>query len=167
MKIMVFLHGTVIMHRGGLGKSPNERGEQVEENEESVHRYEDYVPVDNAIKKLRKWQQQGAEIIYLSSHQSEEDTRKGRKVLSNYNFPDAPVLYRRGKETYAEIAERVMPDILVEDNCESIGGESEMTFPRVKPQKKKLIKSIIVNEFSGIDNLPDDINQLRRFTETR
>ena len=60
-----------------------------------------------------------------------------------------------------------MPDILVEDNCESIGGESEMTFPRVKPQKKKLIKSIIVNEFSGIDNLPDDINQLRRFTETR
>ena len=46
MKIMVFLHGTVIMHRGGLGKSPNERGEQVEENEESVHRYEDYVPVE-------------------------------------------------------------------------------------------------------------------------
>ena len=61
-------------------------------------------------------------------------------MLSNYNFPDAPVLYRHGKETYAEIAERVIPDVLIEDNCESIGGEVEMTFPHINPQKKKLIK---------------------------
>jgi len=26
-----------------------------------------------------------------------------------------------------------------------------------------LIKSIVVKEFSGIDNLPDDINQLKEF----
>lgn len=163
MKIMVFLHGTAIMHKSGLGKTPDERGKQVEENEESVHRYDDYVPVGNADRKLRMWVQQEAEIVYLSSHQNEEDIRKDIKVLSTYNFPDAPVLYRHGKETYAEIAERVMPDVLIEDNCESIGGESEMTFPHINPQKKKLIKSIVVNEFSGIDDLPDDINQLKKF----
>lgn len=163
MKIMVFLHGTAIMHKSGLGKTPDERGKQVEENEESVHRYEDYVPVGNADKKLRMWVQQGAKIVYLSSHQSEEDIRKDIKVLSTYNFPDASVLYRRGKETYAEIAERVMPDVLIEDNCESIGGESEMTFPYINTQKKKLIKSIVVNEFSGIDHLPSSLDELLHF----
>ncbi len=161
---MVFLHGTAIMHKSGLGKTPEERGKQVEENEESVRQYEDYIPVDNADEKLRMWQQQGAEIIYLSSHQKEDDIEKDVKVLLNYNFPDGPVLYRRGKETYAEIAEKIMHDVLIEDNCKSIGGESEMTFPHINPQKKKLIKSIVVNEFSGIDDLPDDINQLRKFT---
>lgn len=163
MKIMVFLHGTAIMHKNGLGKTPDERGKQVEENEESVHQYEYYVPVDNADRKLRMWVQQGAEIVYLSSHQSEEDIRKDIKVLSTYNFPDAPVLYRHGKETYAEIAERVMPDVLIEDNCESIGGESEMTFPYINTQKKKLIKSIVVNEFSGIDHLPSSLDELLHF----
>lgn len=54
---MVFLHGTAIMHSGGLGKTPEERGKQVEENEKSVHLYENYVPVDNADKKLREWVQ--------------------------------------------------------------------------------------------------------------
>lgn len=161
MKIMVFLHGTAIMHEGGLGKTPEERGKQVEENEESVSRYENYVPVDRADEKLRKWQQQGAEIIYLSSHQNEKDVKKDIKVLSNYTFPNAPVLYRRGKETYAEIAERILPDILIEDDCKSIGGELEMTYPHLNPRKKKQIKSIVVKEFSGIDHLPDDLNQLK------
>lgn len=163
MKIMVFLHGTVIMHKGGLGKSPEKRSKQVEENEMSVRQYEDYISVGRANEKLNKWQQQGVEIIYLTSHQNKDDVRKDIKVLSKYNFPDAPVLYRRGKETYADIAERVMPDILIEDDCKSIGGEVEMTYPHINPEKKRLIKSIIVKEFSGIDNLPDNLEDLRNF----
>lgn len=160
---MVFLHGTAIMHRGGLGKTPEERGKQVEENEKSVHEYKSYVPIEKANEKVKKWVDQGAEIIYLSSHQNEDDIRKDVKVLAKYNFPDALVLYRRAKETYADIAERVMPDVLIEDDCESIGGEAEMTYPHIDPRKKRLIKSIVVKEFSGIDNLPDDINELREF----
>lgn len=167
MRIMVFLHGTAIMHRGGLGKTPEERGKQVEENEESVHRYEDYVPVGNANKKIKKWVEQGAETIYLSSHQNEVDIRKDIGVLAKYEFPDALVLYRRGKDTYADVAERVMPDILIEDDCESIGGEIEMTYPHISPAKKKLIKSIIVKEFEGIDHLPNDINQLKLYNQNR
>jgi hypothetical protein len=36
-------------------------------------------------------------------------------------------MLRRGKESYSDIAEAVMPDILVEDDCESIGGSNQMT----------------------------------------
>lgn len=98
--------------------------------------------------------------MYLSSHQNEEDVKKDIKVLTEYNFPDAPVLYRQGKETYAKIAEGVMPDILIEDDCKSIGGESKMTYTHINSQKKHLIKSIVVKEFSGIDNLPDSTEKL-------
>ena len=163
MKIMVFLHGTAIMHKAGLGETPTERGKQVEENEPSVHQYEKYVPVGDANKKIKKWWEQGAEIVYLSSHQDDESVRKDIQVLSNFDFPDAPVLYRHGKETYADIAERFTPDILIEDDCESIGGEPEMTYPYINSQKKKLIKSIVVKEFSGIDNLPDNLKELSEY----
>ena len=161
MKIIVFLHGTVIMHKAGLGKTPAERVEQVKENEASIHQYESYIPVGKSNKKIKKWNEEGAKIIYLSSHQNGADVQKDIKVLTKYNFPDAPVLYRRGKETYADIAERVMPDILIEDDCESIGGEVEMTYPHIRPELKKRIKSIVIKEFTGIDNLPDDLSQLR------
>ncbi len=68
-----------------------------------------------------------------------------------------------GKETYKDIAERVIPDILIEDDCESIGGEKEMTITFVKPEIKQKIKSIIVKEFSGIDHLPDKLQELSSF----
>ena len=164
MKIIVFLQGTAIMHKAGLGKTPQERIRQVKENEPSVDEYETHVPVGKANEKIGKWAEQGAEITYLSSHQNGVDTQKDIEVLTKYNFPDALVLYRRGKETYADIAERVMPDILIEDDCESIGGEVEMTYPHINPKKKRLIKSIVVKEFSGIDNLPDNLEELSEFS---
>lgn len=163
MKIMVFLHGTTIMHKAGLGKTPQERVRQVEENEPSVHRYEEYVPVGKANEKVNKWKDQGAEIIYLSSHMDGGSVKKDIQVLSKYNFPDGPVLYRHLLESYAKVAEKAMPDILIEDDCESIGGESQMTYPHINPNKKKLIKSIIVKEFSGIDNLPENLEDLIGF----
>ncbi len=163
MKIMVFLHGTSIMHKSGFGKTPQERVKQVEENDPFVKEYESYVPVGKANEKIRHWTNQGAEIVYLSSHQRADDVKKDIQVLGKYNFPDAPVLYRRGNETYAQIAERVMPDVLIEDDCESIGGEVEMTYPHITPQKKKLIKSIFVKEFTGIDNLPENPEELKTY----
>lgn len=81
-------------------------------------------------------------------------------VLRKYNFPDAPVLTRSGNETYAQIVERLMPDILIEDDCESIGGENEMVYPHIDPRKRRSIKSIVVKEFSGIDDLSDDLTLL-------
>lgn len=51
--------------------------------------------------------------------------------------------------------------VLIEDDCESIGGGPEMTYPHIRPEIKSQIKSIPVKEFGGIDHLPDELEKLR------
>ena len=160
MKILVFLHGTLIMHKNGEGKTREERVKQVLDKDLSVLDYISYVPVGNAVEKLKFWQTQGAEILYLSSHETAEDVEKDKSVLEKYEFPRGQIFYRQNGESYKDIAERITPDILIEDDCESIGGAKEMTITFVRPEIKKMIKSVVVKEFSGIDHLPDSINDL-------
>lgn len=161
MKILIFLHGTIIMHRNAARKSREERVKQSIEREESVLNYGSYIPIGNALEKLKNWKRQGAEIIYLSSHESEEDMKKDKSVLQRYNFPEGEVLYRKDGESYKGLAEKIIPDVLIEDDCESIGGEKEMTITFVRPDIKRRTKSVVVKEFQGIDHLPDDIKSLR------
>lgn len=161
MKIAVFIHGTTIMHKSALGQPRAVRVKQVLEHDESIHDYANYVPVGSVVEKLRKWHEQGAEIVYISSHKTDGDVEKDKLVLKRYNFPVGEVLFQREGEEYKDIAEKIMPDILIEDDCESIGGEKEMTITFVRPEIKQRIKSIIVKEFEGIDRLPDDIESLR------
>lgn len=160
MKILVFLHGTLIMHKSAEGKTREERVKQVVDGEPSVHDYASYVPVGNAVEKLKSWQLQGAEILYLSSHETADDVEKDKIVLEKYYFPIGQVFYRQNNETYKDIAEKIVPDVLIEDDCESIGGEKEMTITFVKPEIKQKIKSVVVKEFSGIDILSDNISNL-------
>lgn len=160
MKILIFLHGTTIMHRNAVGKTREERVRQSLDREESVLDYESYVPVGNAAERLNNWKRQGAEIIYLSSHESEIDVEKDKSVLKRHGFPDGEVLFRENGESYKDIAEKVVPDILIEDDCESMGEEKEMTITFVRPEIKQRIRSIVVKEFQGIDHLPNDINFL-------
>jgi hypothetical protein len=135
MKIMVFLHGTSIMHRNAGGRTREERVQQFFNGDESLYDFESYIPIDNAVMKLQQWWQQGAKIVYLSSHKRDEDVEKDKLVLQKYGFPDGPIYHR-------------------------IGGEKEMTYPHIKPELKNQIKSIVVNEFGGIDHLPDEISAL-------
>jgi hypothetical protein len=160
MMILVFLHGTAIMHRGALGRTREERVAQVLNGDKSIYDFVSYVPVDNTVRKLQTWRQQGAEIAYLSSHQRVEDVETDKAVLRNHNFPEGQVLFRHSGEEYNDVAERVLPDILIEDDCESIGGEKEMTYPHIKPELRAKIKSIVVKEFGGLELLPDDISVL-------
>lgn len=159
MKILIFLHGTLIMHKSAKGKAREERVKQVIGGDPSVHDYASYIPVGNAVKKLKSWQTQGVEILYLSSHETAEDVEKDKIVLEKYDFPKGKVFYRQNRETYKDIAEKIIPDVLIEDDCESIGGEKEMTITFVKPEIRQKIKSVVVKEFNGIDNLPDKISE--------
>lgn len=161
MKILVFLHGTLIMHRSAEGKSREERVRQVENKDPFVLDYASYIPVGNAVEKLKSWQRQGAEILYLSSHETAEDVEKDKLVLEKYDFPKGQIFYRQNGESYKDIAEKIIPDILIEDDCESIGGEKEMTITFVKPEIKQRIKSVVVKEFGGIENLPDTMQDLK------
>ena len=119
-----------------------------------------YIPVGNAVEKLKSWQKQDAEILYLSFHETAEDVAKDESVLEKYDFPKVQVFYRQNGESYRDIAERIIPGVLIEDDCESIGGGREMTITFVKPEIKQKIKSIVVKEFIGIDNLPDNVQNL-------
>jgi hypothetical protein len=160
MKIMVFLHGTVLMHRNAAGRSREARVAQVIHGDESIYDFAGYIPIGQAPAKLRAWSQGGAQIVYLSSHRDAGEVALDRTLLRKHGFPEGPVYFRRGGEGYHEVAERVLPDILVEDDCESIGGEVEQTYPRIRLTLKAQVKRILVQEFGGIDHLPDDVKAL-------
>lgn len=162
MTIVIFTEGTILMHKGAVGHSREEIVQQVMDNKEpSLKVYAHYVPIGNAVTKIKKWADQGAQIIYMTSRRNQQEVDNIRNVLSRHNFPKEMLEYRREGEEYKDVAERIMPDILIEDDCESIGGEKEMTYPHIKQKMKKRIKSITVKEFSGIDFLPDDTDLLR------
>lgn len=163
MKILVFTEGTIIMHPSKEGLTREERVQQSKTRIRSVHDYKNYIPNGNAVEKIREWKRQGVEMYYLASRTSNVQIRDITHVLSKYKFPDNKnLLYRKRGEQYKDVAERLLPDIIVEDDCESIGGEIEMTYPHIKPELKSKIKSVVVKEFSGIDNLPDNISELAR-----
>lgn len=160
MKILIFLHGTLIMHKNALKKTREERVQQSILREKSVLDYENYIPIGNAVKKLIEWKKQGAEILYLSSHENIKDVKKDKLVLKKYKFPLGKVYFRENGKEYSKIAEEIIPNILIEDDCESIGGKKEMTITKVNPIIKKKIKSIVVKEFEGIDRLPENFKEL-------
>ena len=174
MKILIFLQGTLIMHKSAVGKIREEIIEQVKAQGESVRDFASYVPVGNAVEKLHKWAAQGAEFFYISALTEDKKARgdevvgkEGLKVdqeiLDRYGFPKGEIYHRQKGESYAQIAEKIMPDILIEDDCESIGGAKEMTITFVKPEIKRQIKSIPIKEFGGIDHLPSDLSDLLNY----
>ena len=165
MKILVFLHGTLIMHSAGVGCSRQERVAQVEQNAPSVFEYKSYVPVGSALRKIRDWEAQGAKILYFSSHTDAFNIRKDQSVLDRFEFPGTEIYYRLTGESYKDVAQRVKPDVLIEDDCESIGGEIEMTYPHLDPSFKDKIKSVVIKEFEGIDHLPSDLGELLMYEE--
>lgn len=161
MKILVFTEGTVLMHSACEGLTREERVQQSKNRIRSIHDYRNYIPVDNAVEKLQSWKNQGAEIYYLTSRTTPEEIEDIKFVLDKFQYPDSQnLLYRKERGKYKDVAERLMPDILVEDDCESIGGEVEMTYPHIRLDLKEKIKSVVVKEFGGIDHLPNDISRL-------
>ena len=165
MKIMVFTEGTIIMHRGGINHSREEISRQVVEKEKTLYDWDSYVPVGNSVDKLCAWYDHGAEIVYLTSRTIPDEIESIRRVLSKYRFPQGLLLCRSENKHYKDVAEEINPDVLVEDNCESIGGIEEMTITHVKPEIRGKIISIPVKEFGGIDHLPDDINELNHYKQ--
>jgi len=160
MKIMVFTEGTIIMHRGGIGRTREEIGRQVEEGEKTVQDWASCVPVGGAAAKLKTWKDEGAEILYLTSRTRPDEVDSIGGVLKKHHFPRGELIFLREGQQYKDVAESIVPDILVEDDCESIGGIDEMTITHVKPKIRERIKSIPVKEFGGIDHLPDEISTL-------
>jgi len=162
MKILIFTEGTILMHKNAVGHTREEivkqsKGTLLVFRDKSVSDYKSYIPIGNAVKKLKTWKNNGVEILYLTSRKKPEEVEQIQNVLKEFNFPDGSLLFCQKNERYKDVAERIAPDALIEDDCESIGGEKELTITNIKPEIKNKIKSIVVPEFGGIDHLPDRI----------
>lgn len=160
IKIAIFTEGTILMHKSALGHTREEIVRQVIDRESSIKDYTNYVPIGNAVHKIQKWVNQGVDIIYMTSRRRKTEINEIQDVLNRNHFPTGALEHRKGIERYKSVAERIMPDVIIEDDCESIGGENQMTYPHIRTEMKKKITSVVVKEFSGIDYLPDDITVL-------
>jgi hypothetical protein len=82
--------------------------------------------------------------------------------LESTGFPSGRVVGRAAGESYGDVAGRVLPEVLIEDDCESIGGAAELTYPQILLELRERITSIVVPEFGGIDHLPGALGELSR-----
>jgi hypothetical protein len=124
--------------------------------------FERYVPIGNAVAKVQCWRDAGASIAYLSSHRRLEDVARDEAVLRRHRFPPGDVFYRGHGENYGRVAGRADPDVIVEDDCESIGGAVEQTALQLPRNLRERVRFVVVPEFGGIDHLPDDPSELGR-----
>ena len=109
MRLLVFLHGTVLMHSGAIGVTRAERVAQVRAGHPTIGDYAAYVPVDDVVAKLHRWQDAGAQIDYLSSHRNPDDVALDAFVLRMHGFPPGRVLARQPGESYGDVAGRETP----------------------------------------------------------
>jgi len=144
LTIMLFVEGTLIKPKSWF----------------SLYNHNAYIPIGNAVKIIKTWQQQGANIIYCTSRKKRQADDIAT-LLKRYGFDGSFLVSRETKESYKDIVEILRPDILIEDDCKSIGGAWQMCITKINPEVKDKILSIVVPEFKGIDNLPIDIKQLR------
>jgi len=108
-----------------------------------------------------------AQILYLTSRVKPLEIEAIRSVLHKLGFPDGGLFHRRTNEEYSDAAERANPDMILEDDCESIGGAIETRYNHLKPEFKRKITSVTVKEFGGIDGLPEDLKSLAKCADAR
>jgi hypothetical protein len=166
MKVLIFTEGTLIMHKNAVGHTREEIVKQVRDGEDSsLFEWKTYIPIGCAVEKLQTWKSQDVEILFLTSRMKFTEIEDIKSVLEKHDFPHGELLFRQEGEEYKDVMERAMPDIIIEDDCESIGGKDEMTYTHLKPALKKKVKSIVVKEFGGINHLPDSISALSQTEE--
>ena len=136
MRIMIFIEGTTFYTRPFL----------------FLFTKYGYKPIGNAVNTVNALYDAGHQI-YLCSYVRKLRYSFIKSIVDFYGMNYTEILCRGKSEKYSEIVERLKPDILIEDDCKSIGGLKECCITDVKEEIKKDIQSIIVPEFAGIDNI--------------
>jgi len=95
------------------------------DKDESIRDFATYIPVGDAVRKLQAWKEQGAEIVYLSSHKLTEDIEKDEQVLRGQHFPEGQIFFRKEGEKYKDVAERVIPDVLIRMTVRVLVGKTK------------------------------------------
>ncbi|SDM68878.1 hypothetical protein [Acetanaerobacterium elongatum] len=148
VKVLIFTEGTVLGPRNALEHF-------------SVSRY---VPIGCCVSLIRLWQEQGADIQYITSRKSRKAVQGVQALLERYGFAGSRLYFRARGQQYHELVEQIRPDVLIEDDCRSIGGENQMCVTHVAPEIRQTIHSISVPEFQGIDHLPESLMELSEYS---
>lgn len=139
-KIMVFIEGTTFYTKPFL----------------YLFSKKGYEPLGKSIKIINDLFNKG-NGIYLCSYVRKKRYHFIKSIMDYYKVNYTEILCRDKGEQYSDLVERICPDILIEDDCASIGGEKEWCITNVREDIKKRIKSIIVKEFEGIDSTENKI----------
>ncbi|MDR3050301.1 MAG: hypothetical protein LBU67_01090 [Oscillospiraceae bacterium] len=143
LKIMIFTEGTILKPRSLF----------------LTYNHKSYIPIGTCVKMIDAWHDQGAEIVYCTSRRGKHAISIAA-ILTLYGFSGTRLYYRAKGQKYKDIVEQAQPDVLIEDDCKSIGGRWQMCITYVNPESRMKIKSIVVNEFKGIDHLPQALSDL-------
>ncbi len=146
LTVMIFVEGTILKPKSWM----------------TLYNHNSYIPIGNSVAMIKLWQEQGANIIYCTSRKKKQ-ADKIANLLKKHGFVGAFLITREQNDKYKDVVEVLKPNILIEDDCRSIGGAWQMCITKVSPEIKERIKVIVVPEFNGIDNLPTDIEQLKNF----
>lgn len=141
MKIMIFIEGTTFYTKPVLFLF-------------SKHGYK---PIGNTVDIINSLHSKGHDI-FLCSYVRKNRYNFIKSVIDFYGIAYTEILCRDKGERYSDIVERVCPDVLIEDDCKSVGGEKNCCINGVREDMRANIKSIIVPEFSGIDNIIIEID---------
>jgi hypothetical protein len=118
------------------------------------------VPTDGAVEKLNVWASRGAEVAYLSSHRKRDDVGLDERVLALHGFPIGPVHWRANADSCGDLVDRIGPDVVVEHDCESIGGVCKTVASQLG--QERTTSCWVVPEFGGLSHLPHDPVALAR-----
>lgn len=111
-----------------------------------------YKPIGNAVKIVNDWYSKGYSI-YLCSYVRNRRYAFIKSIIDFYGMKYTAILCRNKNEQYSDLVERIRPNILIEDDCSSIGGQAEWCITHVNDELKTDIQSVIVPEFKGIDEI--------------
>lgn len=117
LTIMIFAEGTILKPKLWL----------------TLYSHSSYVPIGNAVELIKSWSKQEANIIYCTSRKKKA-AENVANILRKYGFVGTFLVVREPKESYADIVETLQPEILIEDDCKSIGGAWQMCIAKVSPQ---------------------------------
>lgn len=160
MRVLVFTEGTILYHKAAQNQTRDTIVQQVKHKHPSIYEFSSYLPIGEAPRKLTEWNKQGHQILYLTSRTKPIEIQAIKDVLSKHHFPEGNLLHRCLDENYAQVVARNLPDIIIEDDCESIGGLPITVYAELDPDLIPRVRSILVKEFAGIDPLPDILTDI-------
>ncbi len=148
MKILIFAEGTIFKPKSFF----------------TLYHHKSYLPIGNCKNLIDEWSRQGAEIFYCTSRKGKQALEIAN-ILKRNSFAGTKLYYRSKGQKYKDLVELAKPNILIEDDCRSIGGSWQMCITYTDKKLKKEITSIVVKEFKGIDDLPKSMTELQQYNE--